>query len=75
MKLKVLAIALSMVAAQSGRTDVGAPDADKLYAQYAKMSVERRRRFWVRLIFAFVVINKTCLNIDYFQGLVKHIFG
>ena len=50
MNLKFLTIALSMVAAQSGSTDLGASNADQMVEQFEKMPVERRRRFLVRLI-------------------------
>ena len=53
MNLKFLTIALSMVAAQSGSTDLGASNADQMFEQFEKMPVERRRRFWVRVIFDF----------------------
>ena len=56
MNLKFLTIALSMVAAKSNfGDDLGAPNADQMQAQYEKMPVERRRRFWVRIIFHLVL--------------------
>ena len=52
MNLKFLTIALLMVAAKSNfGADLGAPNADQMQAQYENMPVERRRRFWVRIIF------------------------
>ena len=48
-----------MVAAQSNiGADLGAPNADQMRAQFEKMPVERRRRFFVRIIF-HSVINMT----------------
>ena len=49
MNLKILAVALSMVAAQSNNpneVDVSG-SAAKMHADYEKMPVERQRRFWV----------------------------
>ena len=59
MNLKILAVALSMVAAQSNNpneVDVSG-SAAKMHADYEKMPVERQRRFWVgqtRLFYSIV---------------------
>ena len=48
MNLKILAVALSMVAAQSNNPGVDVSgSAAKMHADYEKMPVERQRRFWV----------------------------
>ena len=58
MNLKILAVALSMVAAQSNNPGVDVSgSAAKLHADYEKMPVERQRRFWVsqtRLFYSIV---------------------
>ena len=48
MNLKILAVALSMVAAQSMNPGVDlSGSAEKMHADYEKKPVERQRRFWV----------------------------
>ena len=58
MNLKFLAVALSMVAAQSNNPGVDVSgSAAKMHADYEKMPVERQRRFWVsqtRLFYSIV---------------------
>ena len=58
MNLKILAVALSMVAAQSNNPGVDVSgSAAKMHADYEKMPVERQRRFWVgqtRLFYSIV---------------------
>ena len=57
MNLKFLAVALSMVAAQSNNPEtVVSGSAAKMHADYEKMPVERQRRFWVSQIRLFYSI-------------------
>ena len=87
MNLKILAVALSMVAAQSNNPGVDVSgSAAKMHADYEKMPVERQRRFWVGQARVFLLncmndwvffnlkLPLTLSNI-YFKHWVKRIFG